>query len=82
MPQLNKGGKFVFGLSVVRDDLTIHSILLLTILGEFFLPWILSRHYDGYNSKMMVMSALGSSQNPVRVIYNTLTISWCQRNRL
>lgn len=24
MPQLNKGGKFVFGLSVVRDDLTIH----------------------------------------------------------
>lgn len=24
MPQLNKGGKFVFGFSVVRDDLTIH----------------------------------------------------------
>lgn len=24
MPQLNKGGKFVFGLSAVRDDLTIH----------------------------------------------------------
>ncbi len=24
MPQLNKGGKFVFGLSIVRDDLTIH----------------------------------------------------------
>lgn len=24
MPQLNKGGKFVFGLSVVRDDFTIH----------------------------------------------------------
>lgn len=24
MPQLNKGGKFVFGLSVVRDDLTLH----------------------------------------------------------
>lgn len=23
MPQLNKGGKFVFGLSVVRDDLTV-----------------------------------------------------------
>lgn len=24
MPQLNKGGKFVFGLSVIRPDLTIH----------------------------------------------------------
>lgn len=24
MPQLNKGGKFVFGLSVVHPDLTIH----------------------------------------------------------
>ena len=24
MPQLNKGGKFVFGLSVIRSDLTIH----------------------------------------------------------
>lgn len=24
MPQLNKGGKFIFGLSVIRPDLTIH----------------------------------------------------------
>ncbi|MCI9401745.1 MAG: hypothetical protein HFJ07_18600, partial [Lachnospiraceae bacterium] len=24
MPQLNKGGKFVFGLSVITPDLTIH----------------------------------------------------------
>ena len=24
MPQLNKGGKFVFGLSVIHPDLTIH----------------------------------------------------------
>lgn len=24
MPQMNKGGKFVFGLSLLRDDLTIH----------------------------------------------------------
>lgn len=24
MPQLSKGGKFVFGLSVVNEDLTIH----------------------------------------------------------
>ena len=51
-----------------------NSILLLTIIGEFFLPWILSRHYDGYNSKMMAMSALGSPQSPVRVIYNTWLI--------
>lgn len=51
-----------------------NSALLLTILGEFFLPWILSRYYDGYNSKMMAMSALGSPQSPVRVIYNTWLI--------
>lgn len=24
MPQLNKGGKFVFGLSLIHDDLTVH----------------------------------------------------------
>lgn len=24
MPQLNKGGKFVFGLSIIYPDLTIH----------------------------------------------------------
>lgn len=24
MPQLNKGGKFIFGLSVIHPDLTIH----------------------------------------------------------
>ncbi len=51
-----------------------HSILLLTIIGEFFLPWILGRYCDGYNSKTMVMSALGSPQSPVRVIYNTWLI--------
>lgn len=48
-----------------------NSILLLTIIGEFFLPWILSQYYKGYNSKIMAMSALGSPQSPVRVIYNT-----------
>lgn len=28
MPQLNKGGKFVFGLSVIHPDLTIHIVWL------------------------------------------------------
>lgn len=51
-----------------------NSILLITIIGEFFLPWILGKYYDGYNSKTMVMSALGSPQSPVRVIYNTWLI--------
>lgn len=45
-------------------------LLLLTILGEFILPWILKRFYKGYNSKTMVMSALGSPESPVRWIYN------------
>ena len=51
-----------------------NSILLITIIGEFFLPWILGKYYDGYNSKTMVMSALGSPQSPVCVIYNTWLI--------
>ena len=51
-----------------------NTILLLTIIGEFFLPWILGKYYDAYNSKTMVMSALGSPQSPVRVIYNTWLI--------
>lgn len=51
-----------------------HSILLLTIIGKFFLPWILCRYYDGYNSKTMTMSALGNPQSPVCVIYNTWLI--------
>lgn len=51
-----------------------HSVMLFTVVGEFFLPWILCRYYDGYNSKTMAMSALGSLQSPVRVIYNTWLI--------
>lgn len=47
-----------------------NSVLLLTIIGEFLLPWILSRHYHGYDRKTMVMSALGCPQSPVRAIYN------------
>lgn len=46
------------------------SILLITVIGEFLLPWILCRYYDGYDSKMMAMSVLGSWQSPVRIIYN------------
>lgn len=45
-------------------------ILLCTIIGEFFLPWILKHVYKGYDSKKMVMSALGSLESPVRKIYN------------
>ncbi len=47
-----------------------NSILLFTIVGEFLLPWILKHFYPGYDSKMMVMSALGSPESPVRLVYN------------
>ena len=45
-------------------------ILLATILGEFLLPWILGHFYKGYDGRTTVMSALGSPESPVRVIYN------------
>ena len=52
-------------------DSEIYNILLLiTIIGEFLLPWLLKYFYKGYNSKTMVMSVLGSPESPVRKIYN------------
>lgn len=59
--------------NVMRDVMNsrlFNLILLFTIIGEFFLPWVLKRYYNGYDSKTMVMSALGSPQSPVRLIYN------------
>ena len=47
-----------------------NGLLLITIIGEFFLPWILKHFYKGYNSKTMVMSVLGSPESPVKTIYN------------
>ena len=68
MPQLNKIGN-------MTNNKFFNLALLLTIIGEFLLPWILSRYYDGYNSKTMVMSALGNPQSPVRLVYN-LWLVW------
>lgn len=54
----------------IIDSRLFNMILLLTIMGEFCLPWVLKQYYNGYNSKIMVMSVLGSPQSPVRHIYN------------
>lgn len=59
----------------IADNRLFNIILLFTIIGEFFLPWILEQFYDEYNSKIMVMSALGSPQSPVRFVYN-LWLVW------
>ncbi|MDE6133034.1 MAG: DUF998 domain-containing protein, partial [Oscillospiraceae bacterium] len=45
-------------------------ILLITIIGEFLLPFILKFFYLGYDSKKMVMSVLGNPKSPVKIIYN------------
>lgn len=50
-------------------------ILLFTVIGEFFLPFVLEQFYAEYNGKIMVMSALGSPQSPVRLVYN-LWLVW------
>lgn len=54
----------------VMNSRLFYLLLLFTIIGEFLLPLILERYYKEYDSKTMVMSALGSPQSPVRVIYN------------
>lgn len=51
-----------------------NAILLFTIAGEFLLPWILKHFYAEYDSKKMVMSALGNPKSPVRFIYNSWLI--------
>lgn len=68
MPHLNKVRNIV-------DNRLFNMILLFTIIGEFFLPWILEQFYAEYNGRIMVMSALGSPQSPVRLIYN-LWLIW------
>ena len=45
-------------------------MLLLTVSGEFVLPWILGRFWRAYDPKTTVMSVLGSPQSPVRGVYN------------
>lgn len=52
-----------------------HLILLLTIIGEFLVPWILKHFFEGYDSSAMVMSVLGGTESPVRRIYN-LWLIW------
>ncbi len=56
---------------VFEMDCKLFNILLLiTIIGEFLLPWILKLFYMDYNSKTMVISVLGSRESPVKTIYN------------
>ena len=59
----------------IADNRFFNMILLFTIIGEFIVPWILEQFYAEYNSKIMVMSALGSPQSPVRFVYN-LWLVW------
>lgn len=59
MPQLNKGGKFVFGLSVIRSDLTIH------IPPQALLEYDTTR--DG---KVIIFSSLALSFLAIRLNYS------------
>ena len=59
----------------IADNRFFNMILLSTIIGEFIVPWILEQFYSEYNGRIMVMSALGSPQSPVRHIYN-LWLIW------
>ena len=54
----------------IADNRLFNMILLFTIIGEFMVPWILGQFYSEYNGMIMVMSALGSPQSPVRLVYN------------
>lgn len=59
----------------IADNRFFNMILLFTVIGEFIVPWMLEQFYSEYNGKIMVMSALGSPQSPVRLVYN-LWLIW------
>ena len=50
-------------------------ILLITIVGEFLVPFILIFFYPNYQWKKMAMSILGSPESPVKYIYR-LWLIW------
>ena len=50
------------------------SLLIITLIGEFMFPHILSKFYNGYNYKTMTISELASTNSPVRVYYNSWLI--------
>lgn len=59
----------------IADNRFFNIILFFTIIGEFIVPWILEQFYSEYNGMIMVMSALGSPQSTVRLVYN-LWLIW------
>lgn len=59
----------------IQNSKLFSIILIITIIGEFLVPYILKHFYPKYDSKTMVMSALGSPESPVRNIYN-LWLIW------
>lgn len=59
----------------IADNRFFNMILFFTIIGEFIVPWILEQFYSEYNGMIMVMSALGSPQSTVRLVYN-LWLIW------
>ena len=61
-------------MKMITDNKLYNVLLVATIVGEFLLPWILKHFYKGYDSRRMVMSALGSPESPVRRIYNVWLI--------
>lgn len=46
-------------------------ILMITaMVGDFLAPYVLALFYKGYSHKKHVMSVLGNTESPVRILYN------------
>ena len=58
----------------ILDTKIFNIVLILTITGEFVIPWLLKYFYPQYDSKKMVMSALGTPASPARYFYNVWLI--------
>ena len=45
-------------------------LLILTVAGEFVVPWLLAKRVPGYDARRTAISALGGTDSPVKRWYN------------
>ncbi len=45
-------------------------LLIISVVGDFLVPYLLAPFYKGYSHKKQVMSVLGNPESPVKTLYN------------
>lgn len=53
-----------------QNSKILNWLLIVSMIGDFAVPYLLAPFYKGYHRNLMVMSSLGNPSSPVRVFYN------------